>query len=170
VNTERLNYYRSLARRGNANAQRVVDAFADDWDPDQPRDSDGKWGAGGGSVGTTRSGKAVIAPEKTANYMGGSTGGTSTPLGNSHSIEHMQRTSTSYSQQDHYDADKILMAAARAAQNRGDHDRAFHLGSVASAHKLAAQGKLPSGNAMMVRTRTSETEKMRAAVFGGVKN
>ena len=170
MKTERLNYYRSLARRGNANAQRVCDAFAEDWNPDQPRDPDGKWGAGGGSVGTTRSGKSIIAPEKTANYMGGSTGGISTPLGNTHSIAHMQATSSNYSQQDHYDAHKVLMAAARAAQNRGDHDRAFHLGSVAGAHKLAAQGKLPSGNAMMMRTRTSETEKMRAAIFGGAKN
>ena len=46
MNTDRLNYYRRLANRGNKAAQRVVDAF----DPDQPRDPDGKWGSGGGGV------------------------------------------------------------------------------------------------------------------------
>ena len=44
MKTERLIYYRRLAHAGNKNAQRVVDAF----DPDQPRDADGKWGSGGG--------------------------------------------------------------------------------------------------------------------------
>ena len=42
MKTERLAYYKSLARRGNKSAQRVCDAF----DPDQPREPDGKWGAG----------------------------------------------------------------------------------------------------------------------------
>ena len=42
MKTERLNYYRSLARRGNSNAQRVCDAFS----PDQPRYPDGKWAGG----------------------------------------------------------------------------------------------------------------------------
>ena len=45
MNPERLNYYRLLARRGNAAAQRVVDAFAEDWNPDQPRDPHGMWQA-----------------------------------------------------------------------------------------------------------------------------
>ena len=44
MKTDRLNYYRRLAHQGNKNAQRVVDAF----DPDQPRDPDGKWGEAGG--------------------------------------------------------------------------------------------------------------------------
>ncbi len=44
MKTERLAYYKSLARRGNKSAQRVVDAF----DPDQPRDERGEW-AGSGS-------------------------------------------------------------------------------------------------------------------------
>ena len=46
MKTERLNYYRSLARRGNANAKRVCDAF----NPDQPREPDGKWGGGGSAA------------------------------------------------------------------------------------------------------------------------
>jgi hypothetical protein len=47
MNTDRLNYYRRLARTGNKGAQRVVDAF----DPNQPREPDGKWGEGGASSG-----------------------------------------------------------------------------------------------------------------------
>jgi hypothetical protein len=42
MKTDRLNYYRLLARKGNVSARRVVDAF----DPDQPREPDGKWGGG----------------------------------------------------------------------------------------------------------------------------
>ena len=49
MKTERLAYYRGLARQGNKNAQRVCDAF----DPDQPRDPDGKWGGGGGGSAKT---------------------------------------------------------------------------------------------------------------------
>ncbi len=44
MKTDRLNYYRRLARQGNKSAQRVCDAF----NPDQPREADGKWGSGGG--------------------------------------------------------------------------------------------------------------------------
>jgi len=47
MNTERMLYYRRLALHGNKNAQRVVDSF----NPDQPREPDGKWGEGGGSSG-----------------------------------------------------------------------------------------------------------------------
>ena len=39
----RLTYYRRLARQGNGAARRVADEF----NPDQPREADGKWGAGG---------------------------------------------------------------------------------------------------------------------------
>lgn len=43
MDNERLRYYRLQALRGNSFAQKVVDAF----NPDQPRDPDGKWGSGG---------------------------------------------------------------------------------------------------------------------------
>lgn len=48
MDNERLRYYRLQALRGNSFARKVVDAF----DPDQPRDPDGKWGGGGGGKGT----------------------------------------------------------------------------------------------------------------------
>ena len=41
-----LAFYRRLARDGVSAAREVVDAF--DWNPDQPRDPDGKFGEGGG--------------------------------------------------------------------------------------------------------------------------
>ena len=133
---ERLTYYRRLANRGNPNAQRVVDAF----DPDQPRGPDGKWESGG-SIGTTKSGKSIEAPARMSSFMGGG-GGVATPLGPSRAIEHVRSTSAGYSKQDHYDAHHALLALAKEARGKGDHDRAYHLGAVASAHKLTAQGKL----------------------------
>lgn len=53
----RLAYYRQTARRGSRNAQRVVDAF----NPDQPREADGKWGEGGGTPRTAREAATQIA-------------------------------------------------------------------------------------------------------------
>ena len=55
---QRLMYYRLLAYRGHRAAQRVVDAF----NPDQPREADGKWGDGGGASGAgSKSGEPTPA-------------------------------------------------------------------------------------------------------------
>lgn len=53
----RLTYYRRLARKGNVAARKVADAF----DPDQPRDADGKWGSGGGNSAKQSEGSGMPA-------------------------------------------------------------------------------------------------------------
>jgi len=119
------------------------DATATDaFNEDQPRDESGKWagGGGGGAVGSTKSGKAVVAPEVHPAY--------STEANRQDpakdfipivSLQHVEKSSLGFTKQDHHDAHKVLMAHAKQQFAKGNVERAHHLASVASAHKFAAR-------------------------------
>jgi len=115
---------------------------ANDCSADQPRKEAGTWGSGGGIIARTKSGKPIVSPEKVERFAGShETLHTDASRGNlpRSVLGHVDSTSESYTKADHYEAHHALMAAAKAAQSRGDHDRAYHLGATASAHKIAAQ-------------------------------
>ena len=125
MKTERLIYYRRLAHAGNKNAQRVVDAF----DPDQPRDADGKWGSGGGSSKSGQSALSHGSREEAAH----------TERGNEHmktAHEHAAKGNAAKAAE-HYTKAKESYAAAIHAGASG-HTRAVIESRIAQAQANAA--------------------------------
>jgi hypothetical protein len=114
-------------------AESPEEVGASDWNPDQPRDENGRWGEGGGSVGTTSGGKSIVAPERIEFIrIANNQNEKHQPIA---AVEHVEKTSLGYSRKDHFEAHHALLAAAKEALGRGDADRAYHLGAVASVHK-----------------------------------
>jgi len=107
----------------------------------RPRHDTGKFSAEGGRIGSTRSGKPIVAPPKVASFA-------AMEAHRMHperdfvpivAIEHVDACAKDYDKRDHYDAARIMTAAAREQFAAGNHDRAQHLAAVAAGHRFAAR-------------------------------
>jgi phage-related protein (TIGR01555 family) len=126
--------------KGKLPGEKPVDSenTAKDANPDQPQDHAGRWAENGGTIGTTASGKPIVAPPRIKGFLAGG-GGSSTPRGPSVACEHVATHAGDFTPQDHRDAHRMLLDAAKKALEREDLDRAGHLGAVAHVHRHLAR-------------------------------
>jgi hypothetical protein len=101
----------------------------------------GRFGESGGKIGSTRSGKHIMAPARDDNFAANEAFRQHPekdfiPIS---ALKHAEEVGKEYSQRDHMDAHKILMEAARKQFDLGNVQRAHHLATVAQAHKYTAR-------------------------------
>jgi len=90
------------------------------------------------AAATTRTGKPIVLPAPCTSFEAW-VAGTATPQGPEVAFMHVAATSQGYTRQDHYDAHRVVYAAAREAKAAGNWDRAYQLGAVAGAHRHVAR-------------------------------